>query len=411
MKLRLILAMSLLLLSAAGHTPAPRAQSQAAPARLVIRNATLIDGLSTRPVHGATLVVSDGRVESVSSSHVEIPAGATVLDLKGRWLLPGLIDAHVHFSDLNTARTALAAGVTTARSLGAERFTDVGIRELNHEGVTDLPDVVASGYQLTSQVGDPFLLDFPKMSDLAQGVKGTEAVRRVVRALAGRGVNVIKVLATERHGLPQTDPRRRMFTDEELAAVTDEAGKFGLPVAAHAHGEEGAEAAVRAGVRSLEHGTYLNDRTLSLMKERGTYLVPTIYAGVSNSASSPQRSPIITARSRAMVLPKRDMLARALRLGVRIVAGSDAQYIDERRLQDEVAQLVLYGMAPMNAIKAATSVAAECLMISGRTGSVKPGLEADLIAVDADPLADVNALRDVILVINNGKVAVNRLGF
>ena len=112
-----------------------------------------------------------------------------------------------------------------------------------------------------------------------------------------------------------------------------------------------------------------------------------------------------------MVLPKREMLSRALKLGVRMVAGSDARYEDERRLQDEVAQLVLYGVAPMDAIKAATSVAAECLMINARTGSVKTGLEADLIVVDADPLADINALRDVSLVINNGKVAVNRLSF
>lgn len=409
MKLRLVLTLLLLLLNAAYRVPAPRAQ--ATPARLVIRNATLIDGLSPRPVQGATVVVRGGMIESVSSGPVETPAGATVLDLEGRWLLPGLIDAHVHFVDPGAARTALASGVTTARSLGAERFTDVGIRELNQEGVAELPDVVASGYQLTSQLGDAFFLDFPKMSDLARGVNGTEAVRRMVRAMAGRGVNVIKVLATERHGLPQTDPRRRMFTDEELAAVTDEARKFGLPVAAHAHGEEGAEAAVRAGVRSIEHGTYLDERTLSLMKERGTYLVPTIYAGVSTSAGSPQRSHIVTARSRAMVPRKREMLARAVKVGVRVVAGSDARYDDERRLQDELAQLVLYGMAPMDAIKAATSVAAECLMINARTGSVKPGLEADLIAVDADPLADINALRDVILVINNGKVTVQRLSF
>lgn len=411
MKLRLILTLFLLLLNAAHHVPAPQAQSQATPGLLIFRNATLIDGLSPRPVHGTTVVVRDGKIESVSTGPVELPAGATVIDLKGRWLLPGLIDAHVHFVDLGAARTALASGVTTARSLGAERFTDVGIRELNHEGVADLPDVVASGYQVTSQVSDPFLLDFPKMSDLVRGVKGTEAVRRMVRALAGRGVNVIKVLATERTGLPQTEPRRRMFTDEELAAVTDEARKFGLPVAAHAHGEEGAEAAVRAGVRSIEHGTFLSAGALSLMKERGIYLVPTIYAGLSSAAGGSQRNPIVTARSRGMAPRRREMFACALKLGVRIVAGSDVKYDDERRLQDEVAQLVLYGMAPMDAIKAATSVAAECLMINMRTGSVKPGLEADLIVVDADPLADINALRDVILVINNGKVAVNRLNF
>jgi imidazolonepropionase-like amidohydrolase len=183
-------------------------------------------------------------------------------------------------------------------------------------------------------------------------------------------------------------------------------------VAAHAHGEEGAPAAVRAGVRSIEHGTYLSDQTLSLIKERGIYLVPTLSVATAYALSGgPEKSPIVAARERAMLPRLREMTARARKLGVRIVAGSDAGYEDERRLQDEVAELVLNGMTPMDAIRAATSVAAECLMIGTRTGSIKPGLEADLILVDADPLADVNALRDVILVINNGEVVVNRLSF
>lgn len=333
-----------------------------------------------------------------------------MLDLKGRWLLPGLIDAHVHLRELSSARTALASGVTTARSLGVERFTDVGIRELNHEGIADLPDVVAAGYSITTILSELFFLDFPKMNDLTQGVNGTESVRRMVRALAERGVNVIKVLATGRAGLPQTDPRQRTFADEELAAITDEAGKFGIPVAAHAHGDEGAAGAVRAGVRSIEHGTYLSDRTLSLMKERGIYLVPTLsFTSGYAATGGTERSPVVIARARAMAPRLRETAARAWKLGVKIVAGSDAQYDDERRLQDELAELVSNGMAPVDAIKAATSVAAECLMIGGRTGSVRPGLEADIIAVDADPLADINALRDVLLVINNGNVVVNRL--
>jgi imidazolonepropionase-like amidohydrolase len=409
MKLSLIL---MLLLLAAVPAPAPQAQSQTKTTLLVIRHANLIDGLSPQPIHDATVIVRNGKIESVSSGPVKIPTGATVLDLKGRWLLPGLIDAHAHIRELSTARTALASGVTTARCLGVERFTDVGIRELNHEGVADLPDIVAAGYGVTPRPNELFSLDFPKMNELTRSVNGTDGVRRMVRAMAGRGVNVIKLLATERAGLPQMDPRKRIFTDEELAAITDEARKFGLPVAAHAHGDEGAAGAVRAGVRSIEHGTYLSDRTLSEMKERGIYLVPTLSFTTAYAATGgPESSPIVMARARAMAPRLREMTTRARKLGVKIVAGSDARYDDERRLQDEIAELALNGMAPMDAIKAATSVAAECLMTSSRIGSVKPGLEADLIAVDSDPLADINALRDVILVINNGKVAVNRLSF
>ncbi len=409
MKLSLIL---ILLLLTAVSGPASKTQSQTKPILLIITQATLIDGLSPQPIRNATVIVREGKIETVATGPVELPAGATVLDLKGRWLLPGLIDAHVHLRDLSSARTALVSGVTTARCLGVERFTDIGIRDLNHEGIADLPDVVAAGYGIITRPNELFLLDFPKMNDLAQGVNGTESVRRMVRALAGRGVNVIKVMATGRAGVPQSDPRRRTFTDEELAAITDEARKLGIPVAAHAHGDEGAASAVRAGVRSIEHGTYLSDQTLSEMKKRGIYFVPTLSFTTGYAATGgTEKSPVVMARARAMAPRLRETAARARKLGVRIVAGSDARYDDERRLQDELDDLVHNGMAPIDAIKAATSVAAECLMVSGRTGSVKPGLEADLIAVDADPLADINALRDVIMVINNGKVVVNRLSF
>ncbi len=409
MKLRLIL---LLLVPTLLPLPASKAHFSNKPSVLVIQHATLIDGVSPRPIHDATVTVIEGKIASVATGSVEIPAGATVIDLKGRWLLPGLIDAHAHIRELSSARIALASGVTTLRCLGVERFTDVGIRELNHEGVADLPDVVAAGYAITTKPNEMFFLDFPKLNDLMPSVKGTDAVRRMVRAMAGRGVNVIKIMATERSGLPQTDPLKRMFTDEELAAAADEAKKAGLAVAADAHGDEGAAAAVRAGVRSIEHGTYLSDRTLTEMKERGTYLVPTLsFTTGYAAAGGPESSPVVMARARAMAPRLREMTVRARKLGVKIVAGSDARYDDERRLQDEMVDLVSTGMAPMEAIQAATSVAAECLMISGRVGSVKPGLEADLMAVDSDPLNDVNGLRDVILVINNGRVVLNRFSF
>jgi imidazolonepropionase-like amidohydrolase len=183
---------------------------------------------------------------------------------------------------------------------------------------------------------------------------------------------------------------------------------------AHAHGDEGASAAVRAGVRSIEHGTYLSDATLSLMKARGTFFVPTIsvlerYAAMGGPG--PQPNATVADRSRAMLPFLRAVTTKALKMGVRIVAGSDNTYQDTAKygLQDELTELRRAGLSPMAAIKAATSVAAECLMIQARTGAIRPGLEADLIVVDRDPTADLDALRDVLFVLNDGKIVINRL--
>lgn len=208
---------SVLLLLAAAVAPVSPATAQARASVLVLRHANVIDGLSPRPIQDATVVVRDGRIESVSVGSVKTPDGATVFDLRGGWLLPGLVDAHTHLRDLETARAVLATGVTTARSLGADRLTDIGIRELNHAGVANLPDVVAAGYQIRRTLNETFFLDFPQLSDLMTGVRGPEAVRRIVRAQAQRGVNVIKVMATERTALPQTDPLRRVFTGIRIA--------------------------------------------------------------------------------------------------------------------------------------------------------------------------------------------------
>jgi imidazolonepropionase-like amidohydrolase len=399
----------LALLLAATVLAAP-ARAQTQPGRLVLAHANLIDGLANSPIYDATIVVLEGKIERVTVGSFETPAGATVLDLRGRWLLPGFVDAHTHLRDLKTARMVLASGVTSARNLGIERFSDVGIRELNHAGLADLPDVVAAG---RIPINELFFLDAPQLSDLIGGVHGAVAMRRVVRAMAARGVNAIKVMATERTALPNTDPVRRVLTDDELGAVADEAHKLGLSVAAHAYGDDGTEAAVRAGVNSIEHGAGLSDRTLMQMKERGVCYVPTMHEHVTEAADGgPQKSPLVMARTGAMVPRLRETIARARALGVTIAAGSDGPgYADDRWMPDEVAELVGIGMTPMEAIKAATSVAAGCLMIGARTGTVKVGQEADLIVVADNPLSDIRALREVILIINNGKVAVNRRGF
>lgn len=371
---------------------------------LVLTNANVIDGISDQPLRQVSVTVREGRISSVASGVPSVPAGAMVIDLKGKWLLPGLIDAHVHLADLAAARLALASGVTTVRTGNAQRFIDIGIRELNHAGVADLPDVVAVGYQVVRQPSENFFLDFPGMIDLMQGVRGPDAFRRMVRALADRGVNMIKVLATERLGVAQQDARRRTLTDEELAAVIDEARRAGLTVMAHAHGDEGAAAAVRGGARTIEHGTYLSDETLALMKDRGTCLVPTMTTFLREEGDA-----VVAARSRANLPRLAALVARANERGIKVAAGTDIMYDDKYRQQDELVLLTQQGLSPIAAIKSATSVASECLSINARTGAIRPGLEADLIVVEGDPTADFETVRDVLMVVNNGKVAVNRL--
>jgi imidazolonepropionase-like amidohydrolase len=378
---------------------------------LVLTNANVIDGVSATPLRNVSIVIRDGRIESIGALS-QVPAGAATLDLKGRWVVPGFVDAHVHISDMRAGRSALASGVTTARSMGVNHFADAGIRDLNRGGEADLPDIVAAGYHVRPRPAEDFFLDFPKMRDLMGGVSGPANVRRMVRAMIDRGADVIKIMATERAGLPETDPRKRVFSDEELAAAVDEARKSGVYVAAHAHGDEGARAAVRGGVRTIEHGTYLNDETLALMKERGACLVPTI-ATVQDliDPGGDYDNPALAVRGRAMLPRIREVTAHAWRMGVKIVAGTDTGYgsASSRRMPHEVIELVGIGMPPMDAIKSATSVSADCLGVGTRTGSLRPGMEADLVVIDRDPLADIAALQDVLVVVNNGRVVVNRI--
>ncbi len=413
MKIRLLsLAFALLLVAAftaASRIAAPRGQ----PSLLVFTRANVIDGVASEPLRDATVVVRDGKIEQIGKMNP--PAGATVIDLNGKWLLPGFVDAHAHIATLAAARAALASGATMARDLGVNHFVDIGIRELNRAGASDLPDIVAAGYHVRSRPAEELFVDLPKLSDLmGRQVSGADAVRRIVRAQIERGVNVIKINATERAGLPDTDPRKRIFTDEEIAAIVDEARRLNTWVAAHAHGDEGAYAAVKAGVRSIEHGTYLSDQTLALMKERGTYFDPTI-ATVADliEPGGDYDNAILSIRGRHMLPRLRETTTKAWKLGIRIIAGTDTGYGPQsnRRMPHEVIELAAIGMSPMEAIKAATSVSAECLGIEKRTGSIRPGLEADLVAVERDPLVDIKNLQDVILVVNNGKIVVNRLGW
>ncbi len=402
----MVLAMLALALAAV-----PCGAQSAADDSMVFVHANVIDGISNAPTMDATVVVTKGHIESVG--HGPAPAGhGAVVDLTGHWLLPGFVDAHVHVGNLADAKRALRSGATTIGEAGVNHFADIGMRELNHKGVVDVPDVVAAGYHIRTHPADDYFIDFPQDSDLMAGVHGADAVRRMVREMASRGVDRIKVMATERAGTPDTDPRVRVFNDEELAAIVDESKKAGLWVVAHAHGNEGAAAAVRAGVHSVEHGTYLSDDTLRLMKENGVYLDPTITALVDMSDPEGEYdNPILQMRGKAMLPTGREMTARAWKMGVKIVAGTDTSYFDKnnRTLADEMIELSDAGMEPMNAIKAGTSVSAEELGVDKRTGSIRAGYEADFVVIDRSPLENIRHIADVVMVVNNGRIALNRL--
>lgn len=393
--------------------------AQDSPRVIVFQHANVIDGLSSEQLRDVSVTIANGKIASIRKALGRVPAGAEVIDLKGKWLLPGYIDSHVHLGNFESAQRALRFGITTGRTMAADHFIDVEIRDAHRRGRTDIPEVIAAGYQVRPDVFDAFpsfIKDFPELADMKPRVSGTENVRRVVRAFASKGVDHIKILATERAGTPDTDPRKRTFTDEELIAIVDEARKAGLKVAAHAHGDEGAYAAVKAGVRSIEHGTWLSDKTLTLMKARGTWLVTNI-AGVSGTTfweSINPPNPILAERRRTMRPLAMEVTQRAYRLGIPIVAASDFTYgpqFDSGRatLADNAAGLAEAGIPKMEAIKAITSQAAKLLEINKRTGAIRKGLEADIVIVGDNPLSSIEALKDIRIVVNDGKVVFNKV--
>jgi len=412
------------------------------PPVLAFEHANMIDGISSAPQRDATVIVAEGKIKVVSAAGISLPADAKRFNLSGLWLLPGFIDAHIHPFTIEFARSVLAdTGMTTGRSMFTVRYVDVELRERHRRGEFDIPDILAAGYPVLPNIGTfpipgdmaTIFLDHPQLKDL-RGVAdiGVAGAQRLVRANLDRHVDLIKVFATNRAHFLNVDPRGRALSNEQLAAAVAEARNAGVPVAVHAYGDDGVAAAVRAGVSSVEHGVYLTDATLELMKKGNVFLVPTISAfpppdqtenplSLLAATLAPPASlfcrvlrmrsyaeeggEAMAARNKEMAVSVRDSARRAHKMGLRVLAGTDGG----DSIGGEITELAGIGMTPMEAIQAATSRCAEALGISKRTGSIRPGWEADLVVLKGNPLEDINAVKNVVLVVNDGRIIANRL--
>jgi imidazolonepropionase-like amidohydrolase len=399
---------------------------------VVVRAARLIDGRGGPPLEPAMVRINGDRIEEVGPA-IQVPAGATVIDLGSATLLPGLIDLHTHLTDRNdvhwetalttttppeaalwgarNARVTLMAGFTTCRDMGPTwPYVDVELRKAIEAGAVPGPRLLVAGNYVSSTggAGDArqfsIYLDVPFVRNLADG---PEEVVKAVRTNFKYGADFIKILVTGAvlsKGIP---PGAQQYSDAEIAAAVTEANRWGRPVAAHAHGAEGIKAAIRAGVRTVDHGSYLDDEAVRLLKDnRRTYYVPTLALG-----SYMQEAPHVPASEKARGRIVNEIAVggfkRALAANLPIGLATDAPVMPHGLNARELEYRVSLGESPMHAIVAATSLNAEILGMQDRIGSVTPGKLADLIAVGGNPLTSISVLRDVGFVMKDGVVYKN----
>lgn len=402
-----------------------------------LRSARMLDVEKGELIEPGELLIDGDRIAEVSPASV--PEDATVVDLGNLTLLPGLSDMEVnlvmggpnHRSPLvpvqedpavrtlravANARRTLRAGFTTVRNLGLFVQTggvllDVALKKAIDHGWVEGPRVVPAGHAISPTGGhlDPTMFQAlgPNVLPLTveEGVaNGIDEVRKAVRYQIKYGARVIKTCVSG-GVMSHTGPAgAQQYSDEEMRAIVDEAHRAGLKVAAHAHGDEGIRAAIEAGIDCIEHGSLANDDTLDLMAERGTFLVPTTYLADGMDVSD--AAPELQAKA-AEVFPRaRRTISKAIEREIRIACGSDAPAIPHGRNAKELLALVDRGMAPLDAIRAATTVAAELIDVDDR-GRLEAGLFADIIAVPGDPLADIGVTEQVRFVMKGGQIYRN----
>lgn len=403
----------------------------AAPAgaeQVVIRAGHLIDSEAGQVLDGQSILIRDGVIVAIGPQ-LAVPAGAQTIDLSAYTVLPGLIDSHTHltidprdqdplaelhhsaaeraFAALPNARAVLMAGFTTVRDLGSYRaLVDVALRDAIERGDVVGPRMKVAGAYVTITGGagsvSGFAPDLTLPWDLHYGEANSPAdVRAKVRALVSRRVDVIKMFGTGAILTHNSNPKSREMTPEELAAGVEEARNFGLKTAIHAHGPEGIKAAIRAGAASIEHGTLMDDEGRALMKQYGTYLVPTLEVRECIGGNYP---PEFVDKANKILTAQLENFRKAVKAGVKIAFGTDIGVCPFGRNGREFRYMVDNGMTPLQAIQSATMGAADLLGISDQIGSLRPGKLADLIAVRGDPLSDVSLLEDVRFVMKQGQI-------
>jgi imidazolonepropionase-like amidohydrolase len=398
-----------------------------------VRAGRLIDPDSGTVLTDQVILIQANKIQAVGKG-LAIPAGAKVIDLSGKTVLPGLIDCHTHVADgqsdgepfnvlkktasqivlesVPNARKTLEAGFTTVRDVGTYRaLNDIALRDAIARGDVIGPRMYVAGAYITITGGAGAMTgqapDIQLPWDLRYGEANSPwEVRQKVRLLAHNGVDHIKMLSTGAVLTHGSNPSSIEFTPEELQAGVDEARNFGLRVAVHAHAAQGIKNAILAGAASIEHAEMLDDELIALAKQQGTYLDMDIYDEecIQAGGKTGNTPADFLAHDAELGRIQRENFGKAVRAGVKMAFGTDAGVCPHGTNGKQFAFMVKYGMTPMQAIQAATSNAADLLGHSNEIGSIKPGKYADLIAVSSDPLKDIGILENVEFVMKEGKV-------
>jgi imidazolonepropionase-like amidohydrolase len=440
MKTKWICVLALMLCLGAG---ALAQEKKPASKSYVLKAVRLFDGKSNALVKPGMVVVTDGKIVAVGGN-VTIPAGAETIDLGDATLLPGFIDAHTHLTgnyredyaraaldslqkpipetalDASVnARVTLMAGITTVRDVGSHDYLDAGLRNAINRGVVPGPRMLVAVHAIGATGGHCDETGyragvFGKETGPEEGViNGADQARQAVRLAHKYGATIIKTCATGGVLSLADAVDTPQLTQEELNAIVDEAHALKLKTAAHAHGAEGAKRAIRAGIDSIEHGSFLDDEALNLMKQRGTYYVPTLMAaqGLSEQISKGVAiPPPILVKANAAIAAIHQTFQKALGMGIKIGLGTDAAVYPHGRNPEEFHQMVDLGMKPIDALKAGTSADAELLGLADKIGTLEPGKLADVVAVPGDPLQNIRATEHVFFVMKEGVIYKNDRG-